>query len=782
MAGAAEEQERHEQDPSRRPSSARHLRSLIGKLQHYPTAVSDWHNRDQLTSRGDGVALRTGGTVVAAMALALLGAAPASAQQPPGPNGQGTDFFVTIAARQCPTYEDITANRARNNIQESLRDLGEDTPYAAGQVVDLDTEERVHPRCSPLPDWRFTIGNAIAPTRVSGVWGSLSVVSGVDGTATTVDSVPRRNNIGEIISTQSVAGATTIELTPAQRDRAPRGNLWIQGGTPTDPMLFEDFRDEFGFGALRCATDNVNGDNVEFIAFPNGSRHVYCFAYYVTPPPTSGTIVIRKRVSEPANADQRFTFEGNISFTPDRLFHLNVVNGSTPSHTFYRAETGPMDERWTVREHVPDGWVLTDVTCDSTTSDVQVDRAGASVSISLVAGDTVTCTFTDAFRPPPSVLLLSKVTFGAVGTFGYTVRSDEDDLVASTSATTTIQGEPAAAESGPIELAPGDYEATEHLPRARGGEWRATAYNCEAFRNPTDLPPGARPRPVSVTITDTEGQACVFENRFVPSGAIRITKVTRGSTGTTGFLITPVADPARQFLQTATTTAENEPARARGDSTRRLRLGRYVIQEIGTTPGRDGRWTLVAVVCDGRLRGFAQGNVTIALTRRNPRVNCRFVDVFTPDARPLPPTPDPQPESVPPGPQPNLVITKRAPTRRVDSGTIATFVIAVHNRGEAAAQQVVLADILARNGQLVSTHPSQGRCNDRQQLICWLGMLDAGEQATVRVRLRAMGGASRLNNQAAAGSATPEARLANNFDRVQVRVRPRAIGPPPVTG
>ena len=65
-------------------------------------------------------------------ALALLGAAPASAQQPPGPDGQGTDYFVTIAARQCPTYEDITANRARNNIQESLKDLGPDTPYAAG--------------------------------------------------------------------------------------------------------------------------------------------------------------------------------------------------------------------------------------------------------------------------------------------------------------------------------------------------------------------------------------------------------------------------------------------------------------------------------------------------------------------------------------------------------------------------------------------------------------------------------------------------------------------------
>jgi hypothetical protein len=103
-----------------------------------------------------------------------------------------------------------------------------------------------------------------------------------------------------------------------------------------------------------------------------------------------------------------------------------------------------------------------------------------------------------------------------------------------------------------------------------------------------------------VTITAGAGQACVFENRFVPFGGIAITKVTLGATGTTGFQITPEADPSRQFLQSATTTAENQPARARGDSTRRLVLGRYVIQETGTTPERDGRWTLLFVECGGR--------------------------------------------------------------------------------------------------------------------------------------------------------------------------------------
>jgi hypothetical protein len=40
-----------------------------------------------------------------------------------------TGYWVTIAARVCDAYTDIHANKARNNIQESLKDLGPDTPY-----------------------------------------------------------------------------------------------------------------------------------------------------------------------------------------------------------------------------------------------------------------------------------------------------------------------------------------------------------------------------------------------------------------------------------------------------------------------------------------------------------------------------------------------------------------------------------------------------------------------------------------------------------------------------
>jgi uncharacterized repeat protein (TIGR01451 family) len=713
---------------------------------------------------------------VASATLVLFGlvAGSASAQQPPGPNGEGTDHFVTFAARVCDLYTDISANKARNNIQESLKDLGPDTPYKAGQEVDLETEQTVQPNCTPITGWKFTIGNAIAGNRVTGPWGSLSVVSGADATdITTLASIPRRNTFGQLDPTETVQGATTIELTQAQLDRAPHGSLWIQGGTTTDPVLVSLFPNQYGFGALRCATDNVNGDNVEYVKFPTGSRHVYCFAYYVTPPPTSGKIVIRKQVTNPANADQKFTFEGNISYTADHRFDLNVVNGSTPSQTFYRAATGPSDAPWTVTELVPAGWALTALSCTAATSTVTADRASATATIRLAALDTVTCTYTDALRPLPGNLLLSKISHGALDTFGFTVRpGGGGDPVATTSATTTSQGDPADAESGPIDLDPGTYEVTEHLPRKQGGRWRQIAVNCSAREQKVKVRQGSRstPPPVNVTITAAKGQACVFENRFVPSGAIAITKATRGSTGTTSFAITPEADPSRQFVQTATTTAENEPALARGDSTRRLRLGRYVIQETGTTPEGDGRWTLLEVNCDGRLRGFGQGQTTVSLTRDNPRVVCRFVDAFNPNPPPLPPTPNPQPEPSPSGPQPDLVVTKRALKSRVGFGRIATFEIVVRNQGAAAAQQVIVADAPGSTAQLVSARPSKGGCNERTPLICRLGLLDPGEQATVRVRVRAVG-TPHIKNVAAAGTATPETSLFNNVDTARVRVR-----------
>ena len=45
----------------------------------------------------------------------------------------------------------------------------------------------------------------------------------------------------------------------------------------------------------------------------------------------------------------------------------------------------------------------------------------------------------------------------------------------------------------------------------------------------------------------------MFENRFVPNGAIAIEKITRGATGSTGFTVTPARVPRElEMRKTAT--------------------------------------------------------------------------------------------------------------------------------------------------------------------------------------------------------------------------------------
>ena len=297
--------------------------------------------------------------------LALLAVVPAAQAQSP-PSG----YYVTIAARVCNAYTDIFANKSRNNIMESLRNLGPDTQYSgANASANVNpTLEALSPqsKCEPLPDWKFTLGTGIAGDKVTGPWGSLSVVdSSYDNDITTQDTIFERDDNG-LITSQTLAGATEVELSVAQLARAQTGGRTFQGGTTTDPVLDKVFPSSYAFGALRCATDNVNGDNVEYISLP--IKRVYCFAYYVKPPPTAGTIIIRKHVTSPANADQKFTFQGNISFEANHQFTLEVKNGSTPSITFYRAESNPAvpSTLWHVDELVPQGWQLSGVDCPAT--------------------------------------------------------------------------------------------------------------------------------------------------------------------------------------------------------------------------------------------------------------------------------------------------------------------------------------------------------------------------------------------------------------------------------
>ena len=102
--------------------------------------------------------------------------------------------------------------------------------------------------------------------------------------------------------------------------------MWVEGGTPTDPL---NANPNVGFGALRCAQDALNGDNVDAVTFPQASTHVFCYYYLVTPPPPPGTITIVKHVLG-AQSDT-FPFQGNISYNPGGAFTVGAGANYDPS-------------------------------------------------------------------------------------------------------------------------------------------------------------------------------------------------------------------------------------------------------------------------------------------------------------------------------------------------------------------------------------------------------------------------------------------------------------------
>lgn len=722
-----------------------------------------------------------------ALALAALACAVPSLLAPPAP-AAAADRLVTFAARVCDDCPDISANRARNNIQESLRDLGEDTTYEAGEAIAPAKELSAQPACRPLPGWRFTLGTECQERASIGPWGALTVLTRAFGTEiVTQASTPLLDVAGRATGT-TLAGAVTIRLTRAQAELASTSSrLWAQGGTPDDPVLDRLYPSEYGFGALRCSIDNLNGDNVEWIAYPTGARHVFCFAYYVRPPPTSGTIVVRKVVDDPgATAPSPFRFEGSVSYTEDHSFTLTASSRGADSATFFRAATGAADAPWTVREVAQEGWRLDALTCTSSSgrSVVATDLATGSASIRLAAGDTLTCTYANRLAPPPSGLELVKRTLGAIGRFGFTIGGD--GVEERRTLETTQEDEPVS--TSPLSLPAGRYEVEESAPApARGGRWLLDEIVCDGRSRSTELP-------LTITLTAGQGSVCGFTNRFDPAGSIVLRKVTVGGTGTSGFVV--FRDDETRFTreQRATTRSPGTSVRATGEATDELALGRYTIVETGPEPEPRGEWSVETVLCDGVPYSSAQGRIEVELTAAAPDLDCTYVNRFQRVREPdvvVPPAPPQTPDTptTPTGPsggvaglvrasrpRADLRVVKRVSTPVTTVGRLVRYTFVVTNRGPDIARNVSGTEFGPRARDVVGVRVSRGRCLARKRpIICRVPALRPGRRIVVRVLVRARI-PRRLVNHVAVSTSTADPDLRNNRAQAALVIR-RAAAP-----
>jgi len=581
------------------------------------------------------VGLAAVGPAVTPPAVGATTPTPVSVSAPP-------IYSVTFVARVCDGYSQVMANLARNDIQESLQDLGKDTVYRSGQPIDPSIEDPQDPACRPLDGWKFDLGTGYRKA------GALSTVTGRLATAgPTADDVPQLNAQGDPTG-GTLDGAVTLQLTAAQVADAAQGRLWAQGGLQDDPLMTgATGQGTYGFAALRCAVDNVNGDNVETVAFPSSSTHVYCYAYYVSPEPGSGSITVTKRVAGQGAVASSFTFASDLTYNPSGTFRLNPSPSAASSETFLRADSASYGKPYTVTEQVPDGWQLTDLTCTVTrpgggtpTTTTTTDLATATATIDLGSQDAVTCTYTD--EPPQTAgLTVRKVTEGrAGGPFDFTVHNTGDPSVPDLtgSATTTAPEAPVTAVRSDSVPA-GDYTVTETLPRASGGHWVASGAFCNGSEVPVHT--DGHTASVSLHVETGQDQDCTFSNTWVPAGVIKLYLRTIGGTGSGQFFTTPVNYQVgeygrRGYHQLATTAAPEQDRLATGEATDRLSLRPYDIVSVGPRTTIAGRWEFVSFTCDHDVTQEAtpaHRAVRVALTPEAPDASCTAVYRLIPSAR-----------------------------------------------------------------------------------------------------------------------------------------------------
>ncbi|MFI5906625.1 hypothetical protein [Dactylosporangium sp. NPDC051541] len=510
----------------------------------------------------------------------LVGAAgPASAYEgeTPASVSASLHYQVTFVARACDSYQSVMGNRVRDDSAENAAPLGHDSGYNDGNEVDPQVEAANSSNCAPLNGWQFSLG----PNREKK--GPLSTVTTpAVGSGPTAAATPLLDRTGQKTG-QVLDGAITVTLTDEQAKAAGHHQLWAQGGRPGAPLA-----DGYGFGALRCGIDGHASTNVQWIGFPAGSRHIFCYAYYVKAAQPTGTLIVRARTTANPGYPQRFTFDASASYAADK----RVVADAKTDATLVRGAGGAAG---TVTARTPAGWTLADVGCTKSgagRSLTATDVPTGTATVTLAAGEVVTCTFT--FTPPPSLpgLTLRVYSDTPGGTFDVAVADPAGGAPRHLTASATGDGSAAVATGADLSaLLPGAYPVTVTAPAGDAAAWSLTGVGC----GDQELKPEGWT--VTVNVTTTAPADCTLRVSR-KGGSLELRGVTIGGMASASFAVTPRGSSGPAWSGVATTTGLGVAAIAQGDVPGSLPFGEYLVTPIAPISTAEGSWRLSSFACD----------------------------------------------------------------------------------------------------------------------------------------------------------------------------------------
>ena len=224
--------------------------------------------------------------------------------------------------------------------------------------------------------------STVAPTvQLGNVNSCADVAPGTHGITIDSPSGSGTFNDGTLTGSYAVSGGlTTFAWTS---DTVPVNVVVVKGGP--DANVYD-----YGAGALGdeglVSPDN-GGANVPAI-----SHVLLCYGRPVPPtPPAKGKIIVEKK-TDPAGAEQLFTFHPSANLG-DADFQL-----ADGGEQVFESDPGS----YTVEELPTDGWTLTKLSCDGgVDSTVDYSTADRTAQIDLASGETIICTFTNTKNAPP---------------------------------------------------------------------------------------------------------------------------------------------------------------------------------------------------------------------------------------------------------------------------------------------------------------------------------------------------------------------------------------------
>ncbi len=234
-----------------------------------------------------------------------------------------------------------------------------------------------------------------------------------------------------------------------------------------------------------------------------------------------GHIIVNK-VTNPSGDPQSFNFDATGTGYND----FSLTDTATPNDQTLSAGT------YSVSETLPSGWTQTSATCVSS-----LGNSETIGNISLQAGETVTCTFTNTKK---GHIIVNKVTnpSGSTQSFNFDANGTGYNDFSLTD----------AAAPNDQEVVPGAYSISEGAVAG----WTQTSAICDQGETIESLDVGAG-ETVTCTFTNTQQQGHIIVNKVTnPSGDPQSFSFDATGTGYNDFSLTDVATPNDQTLNAGT--------------------------------------------------------------------------------------------------------------------------------------------------------------------------------------------------------------------------------------